>query len=583
MGWGQIGNRTNNGVLSLDAHYRMLTEPSGNGGDGGATYGLFNRNMVISGRACLDPLTPAYQEAPGAINLGEITAYPETFGELIDQAEASAIVVAPTGNDLAAKTTYWTASATGDYILYSHPHLARTIRAYSFITEASYTPATWSLLGSNNGTDWTTLHSGTAPEWGAGKNQVDEDIDSGNIAPYLYHKLVVGLVETVTGESVGTGDGATVLFNLEHTPSNEPTIYVDAVEQVLDTDYTRSGGAITFTPAPATDAVITADYEWTRTAVRIYALQLWTDGITTQLGARVFASSGDPLVIAFGNGETVEEVTLTSPLSVTIDPESLVHMPPVNASAYGMLVYADYDVLAQTTILGAEHVNTDDVIDITRIRSLLTSLGWSLYTGGATNPFDAGSWDDVFDSSDSTYARMKYSGRSPQIYTFTPPQGTWLYLTKVRFRTLLLNSSTSYARVQTTINNGSSWETVAEVPVKGAVYSDTLTVHSPRLVNGIRIYLSHTSSSSVSYVYDIKLFCADLPGIGTAGRKFGNGIVQLYDSANEQWVQKCRVYLGTLNMGKGLDGEWAVNGFVPFNMPPQNLVPFPKATFPARW
>ena len=578
MGWGQIGNRTNNGVLSLDAHYRMLTEPSGNGGDGGATYGLFNRNMVISGRACLDPLTPAYQEAPGAINLGEITAYPETFGELVDQAEASAIVVAPTGNDLASKTTYWTASATGDYILYSHPHLARTIRAYSFITEASYTPATWSLLGSNNGTDWTTLHSGTAPEWGAGKNQVDEDIDSGNIAPYLYHKLVVGLVETVTGESVGTGDDATVLFNLEHTPSNEPTIYVDAVEQVLDTDYTRSGGAITFTPAPATDAVITADYEWTRTAVRIYALQLWTDGITTQLGARAFADATDPLVIAFGNGETVEEVSLTSPLSVTIDPTSAPHLPPTGASTYSLLAYADYNPLTQETVLGAEQMNVDDFVKLGSIRSQLSALGWTISESG---------WDpnyptsNLFDGNWGNFALRRAAGNA--YCTFLAPVPFTFVGMKLKPR-LPFTSTTPFVSIDYTIDSGTNWNTCERVFKQDDDAQEfTYFFEPPLLVDGVRIRAYTHHYSYPTGFHEVELYSFDIPGIGTAGRKFGNGIVQIYDSTEEAWVQKNRVYLGTLNMGKGLDGNWAVNGFVPFNMPPQNIVPFPKKTFPARW
>lgn len=551
------------------------------GGEDGATFGLFNRNMVISGRATLDPLTPAYQEAPGAINLGEISAYPETFGELLDQADASALVVAPTGNDLASKTTYLTLSTAGDYILYSHPHLPRTIRAYSFITENGYTPATWKLEGSNNGTDWTVLHSGTAPEWGAGKVQVDEDIDSGNIAPYLYHKLVVGLVETVTGESVGTGDDATVLFNLEHTPSNEPTIYVDAVEQVLDTDYTRSGGAITFTPAPATDAVITADYEWTRTAVRIYALQLWTDGITTQLGARAFADATDPLVIAFGNGETVEEVTLTSPLALTIDPTSAPHLPPTGASVYSLLAYADYNPKTTETVLGAEPLNVDDFIKLGHIRSQLASCGWSITTGGGFNA--SYPWTKIFDGNWSTCAKPSYNSHSYTGYVYImAPEGIKFVLfgLKAKFQMVKAGHSFDFYYTQ---NRGSNWTTL-----KSYVYptytesTETEILAVPLLIDGIQIRLKGVYNYAPS-LYEAEIYSGDIPGIGTAGRKFGNGIVQLYDSTAEEWVQKNRVYMGTLNMGKGLDGEWAVNGFVPFNMPPQNLVPFPKQTFPARW
>jgi len=63
----------------------------------------------------------------------------------------------------------------------------------------------------------------------------------------------------LTGEAVGTGDGTTVAFDLDHTPLSIDTIYLDGVET---TAYTSDGPTITFDTAPSTDVVITADYKW---------------------------------------------------------------------------------------------------------------------------------------------------------------------------------------------------------------------------------------------------------------------------------------------------------------------------------
>jgi hypothetical protein len=65
-----------------------------------------------------------------------------------------------------------------------------------------------------------------------------------------------GLVE---GEAVGTGDGTTVAFDLDHTPLSIDTVYLDGVET---TAYASDGATITFDTAPTTDVVITADYKW---------------------------------------------------------------------------------------------------------------------------------------------------------------------------------------------------------------------------------------------------------------------------------------------------------------------------------
>jgi len=79
---------------------------------------------------------------------------------------------------------------------------------------------------------------------------------------------------TVTGETVGTGDGTTTEFFLANRclQAYTETIYVDGTLQTRDTDYSidYDTGKITFTTAPALDTTITADYtyfKWTQLSV----------------------------------------------------------------------------------------------------------------------------------------------------------------------------------------------------------------------------------------------------------------------------------------------------------------------------
>ncbi len=73
--------------------------------------------------------------------------------------------------------------------------------------------------------------------------------------------------KSVTGEAVGTGDGATKDFYLLHRPVKDETVYIDGVKQTRDTDYTIEYNfpervKITFKTAPKTGAKITADYTY---------------------------------------------------------------------------------------------------------------------------------------------------------------------------------------------------------------------------------------------------------------------------------------------------------------------------------
>lgn len=80
-----------------------------------------------------------------------------------------------------------------------------------------------------------------------------------------------------TGESIGTGDGATTQFQLKKTytsgsesyarnikkpVSGTVKVYVDSVEQVSGVTINTKTGVVTFDSAPASEAVITADFEF---------------------------------------------------------------------------------------------------------------------------------------------------------------------------------------------------------------------------------------------------------------------------------------------------------------------------------
>lgn len=78
---------------------------------------------------------------------------------------------------------------------------------------------------------------------------------------------------TVTGESVGTGDGSTTVFYLDHKEVRSVVVYLDGTEtETFTVDYSAfennnkavhfSRGRITFSEAPANGVAITADYQY---------------------------------------------------------------------------------------------------------------------------------------------------------------------------------------------------------------------------------------------------------------------------------------------------------------------------------
>jgi archaellin len=73
----------------------------------------------------------------------------------------------------------------------------------------------------------------------------------------------------VADEAVGTGDGTTTSFTLDHAPDGGPMTVT--VGGTATTEYTVSGTTITFSTAPANSAAIVASYSYgATTGVGIY-------------------------------------------------------------------------------------------------------------------------------------------------------------------------------------------------------------------------------------------------------------------------------------------------------------------------
>jgi uncharacterized protein (TIGR02217 family) len=81
------------------------------------------------------------------------------------------------------------------------------------------------------------------------------------------------LDSTISGQPIGTGDGATTSFQLVRNVGGateevqEPvgqlaTVYVAGVPKTQGTDYTITNGLVSFAAAPAIGAALTADFQW---------------------------------------------------------------------------------------------------------------------------------------------------------------------------------------------------------------------------------------------------------------------------------------------------------------------------------
>jgi len=131
----------------------------------------------------------------------------------------------------------------------------------------------------------------------------------------------------VTGEAVGTGDGTTADFNLDHIPivDGSETIYVDGVAQTegVGNDYTivPATGVITFeaTAIPELGVVITADYKQAEEVGSTDALGAFTgaldntpivpSSVVLTIGAEIYTDDGEGQLTGGAGTGTIDYAT----------------------------------------------------------------------------------------------------------------------------------------------------------------------------------------------------------------------------------------------------------------------------------
>jgi len=169
---------------------RKIGSVATGGGSGSGSYsGIWNRNCVLSGKY-LDPYTqPAYVKVP--VLLVPNSPY-EFYAGYLTASEGTANNALPVSNAFASDTSYWLAENIGCWLQYNHQYRPFKARKYKFITENGYTPQIWHLQGSNDGTNWTTLHENLVTyTWEDGKNIYEADIPTENQGVYTYHRILI--------------------------------------------------------------------------------------------------------------------------------------------------------------------------------------------------------------------------------------------------------------------------------------------------------------------------------------------------------------------------------------------------------
>lgn len=169
---------------------RKIGSVATGGGSGSGSYsGIWNRNCVLSGKY-LDPYTqPAYVKVP--VLLVPNSPY-EFYAGYLTASEGTANNALPVSNALDSDTSYWHAENIGCWLQYNHQYRPFKARKYKFITENGYTPQIWHLQGSNDGTNWTTLHENLVTyTWEDGKNIYEADIPTENQGVYTYHRILI--------------------------------------------------------------------------------------------------------------------------------------------------------------------------------------------------------------------------------------------------------------------------------------------------------------------------------------------------------------------------------------------------------
>lgn len=150
----------------------------------------------------------------------------------------------------------------------------------------------------------------------------------------------------VPAEYVGSGDGTTKTFTLDHAPvvAGTERVYVDGVVKAPGTDYTinNTTGEITFVVAPVLNAPITAAYTYesgagTQDEITSSGVILDTDYITNIAIVGKDSGTGEPTVCLIENALSTGGLTLRTAdkneavLPVTFeshyDPADVTHVP----------------------------------------------------------------------------------------------------------------------------------------------------------------------------------------------------------------------------------------------------------------
>jgi len=134
---------------------------------------------------------------------------------------------------------YWLGAGGGSDWLQQQFPVAKICTKYSVMADTSApttrSPKDWTLKGSNNGTDWTTLHTVTTETgWITGETRL---FDFDNTTDYLYYRLDIS---ANNGDATYTGTSELVLYELI-----QDSFYYDGINCFIgdEADFTDSSNA----------------------------------------------------------------------------------------------------------------------------------------------------------------------------------------------------------------------------------------------------------------------------------------------------------------------------------------------------
>ena len=163
---------------------------------------------------------------------------------------------------------------TGEYFKFvagfdGHSIYTKYVAAYDIAESEKYSAGVYTITGATSSSKAVVF---TIPRISASNANFSGGIASVRIGDYYnsdkreFIKLMVPGAwysgNNITGEAIGTGDGSTTTFATDFIHATKATVYVDGVAAsgVTVTDASSVTNNIVFATAPASGAVITADY-----------------------------------------------------------------------------------------------------------------------------------------------------------------------------------------------------------------------------------------------------------------------------------------------------------------------------------